>query len=390
MYCTMKNSRQLYSPWLHRFAILTAVATFILIFVGGIVTSTDSGLAVPDWPTTFGYSMFLYPLSKTVSGFLFSLDPNLQVDLENGTLSEALRKALERNEISVSGNIKISTSEQDAKWKIEDVENQRTYTVIRADNRLDIYVPGVLYEHSHRLIGSVVGILTITLMLLIWIKDSRRWMRWLSAVALVSVIAQGVMGGLRVVHISQMLAIVHGCFAQAFFAVTAGFVLFTSREWIESSGEIPITNSLRWRRLSLLTTLLIYLQLIFGAVLRHTGTRLDAHILFAVLVTIHVFLLARCVLRDGLEYKSLVRTTVTLTGLLALQLMLGIGAYVGKFTLFAETMPTAAMTIATTHVAVGALMLITSCVLTLKIYKSTEIRDSIVDGGGLLSKEVSA
>ena len=67
--------------------------------MGGLVTSTDSGLAVPDWPTTFGYNMFLYPLSKTVSGFLFSVDPNLHVDLDNGNLSAELRKALEKNEI---------------------------------------------------------------------------------------------------------------------------------------------------------------------------------------------------------------------------------------------------------------------------------------------------
>jgi len=58
-----------YDAQLHRLAILTALVTFVLVFVGGVVTGTDSGLSVPDWPTTFGYNMFLYPLSKTVSGF---------------------------------------------------------------------------------------------------------------------------------------------------------------------------------------------------------------------------------------------------------------------------------------------------------------------------------
>ena len=87
-----------YSPWLHRVARLTASATFLLIVIGGIVTSTDSGLAVPDWPTTFGYNMFLYPLSEMVGG--------------------------------------------------------------------------ILYEHSHRLMGSLVGMLTIGLLGLILVKDS--------------------------------------------------------------------------------------------------------------------------------------------------------------------------------------------------------------------------
>jgi hypothetical protein len=49
------------SPWPHRVAILLACAVFPLIWVGGLVTTTDAGMAVPDWPTTYGYNMFLYP-----------------------------------------------------------------------------------------------------------------------------------------------------------------------------------------------------------------------------------------------------------------------------------------------------------------------------------------
>ena len=67
----MQNDTSSYSPWLHRLARLTAGATFLLIIIGGIVTGTDSGLAVPDWPTTFGYNMFLYPLSEMVGGILY-------------------------------------------------------------------------------------------------------------------------------------------------------------------------------------------------------------------------------------------------------------------------------------------------------------------------------
>jgi cytochrome c oxidase assembly protein subunit 15 len=56
---------------LHRFAVLTAAATFCLIVAGGLVTSTDSGLSVPDWPTTYGYNMFTFPLSKWVGNIRF-------------------------------------------------------------------------------------------------------------------------------------------------------------------------------------------------------------------------------------------------------------------------------------------------------------------------------
>src|SRR5499433_4379383 len=113
------------SVWPHRLAVVLACATLPLLFIGGLVTSKGAGLAVPDWPTTFGYNMFLYPWAKMV------------------------------------GNI--------------------------------------FYEHSHRLVASVVGLLTIALALTFWFQEKRTWLRWLGAAALMLVIAQGTIGGLRVV-----------------------------------------------------------------------------------------------------------------------------------------------------------------------------------------------
>ena len=364
----MANNRYAYSPWLHWVAVVTAVATFVLICIGGLVTSTDSGLAVPDWPTTFGANMFLYPLSKTVSGFLFSIDPTLQTDLENAVFSEGLRKALDRDKNLVSENITISTLEPGIKWRIADADNQRTYTAIKIGGRLDIYVHGVLYEHSHRLIGSVVGILTVALALLIFIRDSRKWLKWVGAIALVAVIVQGVMGGLRVEQLSRMLAIVHACLAQAFFALTASLVLFTSREWSETTVPARQTSGqATLRRLTLLTGGFIYIQLIFGAILRHTGSRLDAHLLFAALVTIHIFLLARRILSAHFDDRRLVSSALVLSGLLIVQLILGLGAYLA---IFGKAMGAiAVVAVATSHVSVGALMLATSVVLILRIWQ---------------------
>ena len=380
----------MYRPWLHRLAILTAVTTFILICMGGLVTSTDSGMAVPDWPTTFGYNMFVYPLSKTVSGFLFSIDPNLQADLDNSNLSMRLQKSLEKNEISVSENVIISTEEQGSKWRLTDRENERTYTLIKSGERLDIYVHGVLYEHSHRLIGSIVGFLTIALMVAIWARDARKWMKWLGVIALVAVIAQGVMGGLRVTNLSRVLAIIHACFAQAFFALTASLALFTSRSWLQTSAKIEVTDAARLKNLSLITLGLIYIQFIFGAVLRHTGNRLDAHLLFAGLVTIHIFLLLRRILKNYPENRSFVRLILLLSGLLAVQLTLGFGAYLAEFTAFSEGVPPVAGVIITTaHVAVGALMLVVSVILTLDILRFTSRSEPVVSRG-LVSDEVSA
>ncbi len=380
----------MYRPWLHRLAVLTAVTTFILICMGGLVTSTDSGLAVPDWPTTFGYNMFLYPLSKTVSGFLVSVDPTIQADLEKDNLSAKLQHGLEKNGISVSKNVIISTEQHGSRWKLADKANERTYTLIKSGERLDVYVHGVLYEHSHRLLGSIVGFLTIALMLAIWVRDSRKWMKWLGVIALVSVIAQGVMGGLRVTNLSRALAIVHACFAQAFFALTVSLALFTSRSWLQTSVRIEDTNTSRLRNLSLITVGLIYIQFIFGAVLRHTGDRLDAHLVFAGLVTIHIFLLLRRILRDHLENVSWVRLILLLGGLLAVQLTLGVGAYLAEFTVFGEGIaPVAGVIITTAHVAIGALMLVSSVVLTLNLFHFTGRSEPVINRG-LVSDEVSA
>ena len=347
-------------------------------------------MAVPDWPTTFGHNMFLYPLSKTVSGFLFSVDPSLQADLDKSSLSVGLRKALERNEISVSENVIISTEAQSSRWRLTDKANERTYTLIKSGKRLDVYVHGVLYEHSHRLIGSIVGFLTIALMVSIWAKDARKWLKWLGVIALVAVIAQGVMGGLRVTNLSRVLAIIHACFAQAFFALTASIALFTSRSWFQTSAKIEIPDVARLRNLSLITLGLIYIQFIFGAVLRHTGDRLDAHLLFAGLVTIHIFLLLRRILKNYPENPSLVRLILMLGGLLAVQLTLGFGAYLAEFTAFGEGVPPVAGVIITTaHVAIGALMLVVSVILTLDILRFTS-RSEPVASRGLVSDEVSA
>src|SRR5437762_1599186 len=62
------RSYQQRSPWPHRWAVALACATFPLLWVGGLVTTTGSGMAVPDWPTTYGYNLFLYPWKSWITG----------------------------------------------------------------------------------------------------------------------------------------------------------------------------------------------------------------------------------------------------------------------------------------------------------------------------------
>ncbi len=235
-------------------------------------------------------------------------------------------------------------------------------------------VGGVLYEHSHRLMGSLVGLLTVILFILIWVKDSRMWLRWLGLLALLGVIVQGVLGGLRVTELSLTLAIVHACMGQAFFALLCGIAWFTSKE---ARSQILLDKEKRkdfsihkGQRLSLIITCLIYAQLIFGAILRHTGSRLDAHLIFAFLVSLHIFLIVRRTWQE----ETLFHSVLALVVLLVIQLMLGTGAFFVKLTTLSETVSEFLIVgITTGHVAVGALMLATSFVLTLKAYRLTTV-----------------
>jgi heme a synthase len=193
-----EHMRALPSPrgvWLQRFAWLLAGTTLFLICSGGMVTSNNAGLAVPDWPSTFGYNMFLFPISE--------------------------------------------------------------------------WVGGIFFEHTHRLIASLVGMMTIVLAVWLWRVEDRRWLRWLGVVALGAVIVQGVLGGLRVTMLKDEIGIFHACLAQAFFSLLVFIAVARSRWWREgvALGASNRVNTLL--RIAVATTVLIYLQLALGATMRH-------------------------------------------------------------------------------------------------------------------------
>src|SRR5437762_2142728 len=175
------------SHWLNGFAWLTCVATLLLICSGGMVTSKNVGLAVPYWPTTFGYNMFLFPVSN--------------------------------------------------------------------------WVGGILFEHTHRLMGSLVGFLTIILAVWLWLSEHRRWMRNLGVIALVGVILQGTLGGLRVTMMKDELGIFHACVAQAFLAFIIGIAVIAFALLV--CREAPRFAALK--KLSILWVALVICQITLGA-----------------------------------------------------------------------------------------------------------------------------
>lgn len=183
-------------------------------------------------------------------------------------------------------------------------------------------VGGVFYEHTHRLLGALVGLLTVALAAALWPRGGR--LRWLGVVAVVAVCVQGVLGGLRVVLLQDSLAIVHGPLAQAYFALVVTIALLTSRPMAAAAPGVDPGL----RGLALAGAVLVYVQIVFGALLTHAG-RLDLHLAGAVAVFVVLPMLTARLRRTGDAVAAPVARV--LLALLALQLLLGIGAYLSRF-----------------------------------------------------------
>jgi cytochrome c oxidase assembly protein subunit 15 len=318
--------------WPHCLAVLLCCATFPLIWVGGLVTTYDAGMAVPDWPSTYGYNLFLYPWTIWLSG----------------------------------------------PW--------------------DLFI-----EHGHRLLGAVVGILTITLVATVWRYDDRRWLRVLSLGALALVIGQGVLGGARVLLDDRFVAMLHGCLGPAFFAYCVGLAVCTSPFW---KSSVPLHSpSSRLPRLALLTCLLAYLQLILGAQLRHIPATFTPiafqivvwfHLAIAVVLLWHVVYLAVVTMGGYREVGVLRNPVLLLTGLLLVQFTLGASTWIVKYgwphwfsdyqiaashTVQANSFWQA--TIVTGHVAIGSLIVAVSLLITVRSLRLFRT-DAALCGSGAL------
>ena len=309
---------------LHRFARVVAGCTVLLVLAGSLVTSTDSGLSVPDWPTSYGWSMFTFPPSK--------------------------------------------------------------------------WVGGILYEHGHRLIASTVGFLTIVLAAWLWLKDPRRWMKRLGVTALGAVVAQGVLGGLTVLFfLPAPISIAHAGLAEIFFCLTVAIALFTSPRWIRGYGQdgfFPAgIDDVTARRVATTTTVLVYVQILLGATMRHTGAGLAipdfplmfghwlptdwdpkiaihfAHRAGALVVMVAMLATSAHIWSHHGGRRELTRPASLVVALVTLQVTLGALTVLSRRDVWINS----------AHVVCGALVLTTSLVLTLRTWrvKFASARDTV-------------
>ncbi len=298
---------------LHLFALLVAVSTAVLIFAGGLVTSTGSGLSVPDWPTTYGWSMFTFPLDKMVGG--------------------------------------------------------------------------IRYEHTHRLIASGVGFLIVILAGWLWRTEPRAWVRNLGYAALAAVVTQGILGGITVLwYLPDPVSIAHAGLAQLVFCLTVTLALVTSPGWksaYEPSRAMKVRDDRILPRIALITTILIYLQILVGATMRHTDAGLAipdfplafghlippvwdgkiavhfAHRVGALVVASMVIATAGHALYHHGRRGELRRPSILLLSLVAVQITLG------ALTILSGKQ----FVINSLHVVTGAAVLGTSLVLTLRAHR---------------------
>ena len=186
--------------WVRRLSKLLVLSTLLLIFAGALVKSHEVGLSVPDWPTSYGYQMFAFPLSDMIGG--------------------------------------------------------------------------IFYEHGHRMIAAIVGLLTLILAFSIYHTDDQLWLKKTGFFALGLVISQGLFGGLTVLFLQPTpISVIHAVFAQTFFMVTILIAYGLSDERahrihydkVDHAGlKIPAYWVMG----------LVYVQLIIGALMRHTQSGL--------------------------------------------------------------------------------------------------------------------
>jgi cytochrome c oxidase assembly protein subunit 15 len=240
-------------------------------------------------------------------------------------------------------------------------------------------VGNLFWEHGHRMVATTVGLLTIGMVIFLFRKEKRSWVRRLGLVALAGVVAQGLLGGLTVkLMLPLVVSAAHATLAQLFFCTTVSLAVFTSSSWIKDRALIEDQGSLPLRYVCVAAAAAIFLQLIIGATLRHSATwdkplptdLLLTHVGGAVAVTLLLGSAALLILRRHSGESFLARPAKVALSLLGLQLLLGVAAYLARVASPNDPQPLNPMVgITVAHVACGALVFAATIVLTLRAFK---------------------
>jgi len=232
-------------------------------------------------------------------------------------------------------------------------------------------VGGIRYEHSHRVIAGLLGLLSIVLAVWVWAKDERRWLRWFSVIAVAGIAAQAVLGG-EVVRqlLHYWLPVAHACFAQIVFAALLSIAVFTSRWWVSDQPQVEDTGSPSIHSLAIANAAVIYFQVILGAGFRHKEIPVWPHMAGALIVLGMVIWLAAVLRRRFEKSAAISKTRILLHAILGTQLLLGLGAYWSRLTTADAPQPMPLMvTLTVLHTVVGAILFGVSVLIVLLCYR---------------------
>jgi cytochrome c oxidase assembly protein subunit 15 len=225
---------------------------------------------------------------------------------------------------------------------------------------------GAFFEHSHRVIAGGLGIFTLALAIRIWLKDSRRWLRWLGVIAVFGVVVQAVLGGEVVRQLLQYwLPVIHAVFAQIVFAAVLGIAVFTSSWWTSERPQLVDSGTPSIRSLAILNAAVIFFQVVLGAGFRHSEMRVWPHMAGALAVLATVIWTAAALRKRFGTSSELSRARGLLHAIFGVQFLLGFGAYWGRLA-SEKTGPTSATVLLTvTHTVLGALLFALSILVVL-------------------------
>jgi len=238
-------------------------------------------------------------------------------------------------------------------------------------------VGGVKYEHGHRMVAEFVGLLTIVLAVWTWQAEKRRWLRLLAIGALGTVIVQGVLGGITVLFfLPAPISSAHAAVAQTFFCIAVCIAVFTGRRWIQEQPRTEFdTRRPTLFTLTLLSIFVLYVQLLLGAMFRHHGMSWWPHVVHAAVVAIVLSWTAIRAISVYSDIDVIKRPAIVMLSLMLAQLCLGFLAFITRVMWGKDaTQPELPMVIATViHVAVGALLLATTVVLAIQVWRHVPI-----------------
>ena len=232
-------------------------------------------------------------------------------------------------------------------------------------------VGGDVYEYTHRVVAAGLGILTLILALVIWMKEERRWLRWFAVIAVGGIVAQAILGGQVVIQLLHYwLPVMHACFAQIMFGAILSIAVFTSKWWVSDQPELQDCGSPSIHSVVILNAVVIFFQVFLGAGFRHNDIPIWPHAAGS-LVVLATIVWTAIVLRKRFEKsRELSKLRILLHSVFGLQFLLGIGAYWSRITTADAPQPIRMMIVLTvTHTVVGALLFAVSILTILFCYR---------------------